>query len=194
MRTARTSRGFTLIEIMAALAAVSVLILAMGSTLFWLLRGEQQSVAANDAFNRTDLIRDVLHTNLRAGRAIRFPTTDALVSYPADGVGVAGRGTISTPVAGEQVWVELQYWNGAAFEIRQTVWTWESGSQVLGNQWAVSSIGGAAPGGAYTWSQSSLTNFDVIRVSSRRIRFVVDSNTNGQLAQSQFTVTLRNIP
>ena len=85
MRTARTSRGFTLIEIMAALAAVSVLILAMGSTLFWLLRGEQQSVAANDAFNRTDLIRDVLHTNLRAGRAIRFPTTDALVSYPADG-------------------------------------------------------------------------------------------------------------
>lgn len=194
MRTLRQNRGFTLIEVMAALAAISVLILAMGSTLIWLLRGETQSIAANDAFNRTDLIRDILHTNLRAGTVIRFPTTDAVTTYPADGVGVAGRGTISTPFNGEQVWVELIFWNGASFETRQTVWTWNTGTQILGNQWAITAPGAGAPGGANAWEQANITNFDVIRVSNRRIRFVVDTTQGGQPAQSQFTVTLRNIP
>ena len=187
-------KGFTLIEMLAALAAVSVLIIAMGSTLIWLIRGENQSIAANASFNRADVVRDILHTNLRSGRAIRFPTTNATTTYPADGVGVAGRGTINTPVNGERVWVELQFWNGAAFEIRQTAWTWYSSTKILGNQWQVSSIGGAIPAGANAWEQPQLTNFDVIRVSDRRIRFVVDTLEGDQPAQAQFTVTLRNIP
>jgi prepilin-type N-terminal cleavage/methylation domain-containing protein len=192
MRTMKANKGFTLIEMMAALAAVSVLILAMGSTLVWLIRGEVQSVASNDAFNRTDLIRDIMHTNLRAGRAIRFPTVDATAAYPADGG--TGRGTITTPVNGERIWVELQFWNGAAFEIRQTDWTWNSATQVLGNQWEVSTAGGAAPSGAVAWSQGNLTNVDVIRVSNKRLRVVVDTTQSGEPAQSQFTVTLRNLP
>jgi len=187
-------KGFTLIEMLAALAAVSVLIIAMGSTLIWLIRGENQSIAANASFNRADVVRDILHTNLRSGRAIRFPTTNATTTYPADGVGVAGRGTINVPFNGERVWVELQFWNGAAFEIRQTAWTWNSSTQILGNQWQVSSIGGAIPAGANAWEQPQLTNFDVIRVSDRRIRFVVDTLEGDQPAQAQFTVTLRNIP
>ena len=187
-------KGFTLIEMLAALAAVTVLIIAMGSTLIWLIRGENQSIAANASFNRADVVRDILHTNLRSGRAIRFPTTNAATTYPADGVGVAGRGTINTPVNGERVWVELQFWNGAAFEIRQTAWTWNSSTQILGNPWQVSSIGGAIPAGANAWEQPQLTNFDVIRVSDRRIRFVVDTLEGDQPAQAQFTVTLRNIP
>lgn len=187
-------KGFTLIEMLAALAAVTVLIIAMGSTLIWLIRGENQSIAANASFNRADIVRDILHTNLRSGRAIRFPTTNATTTYPADGVGVAGRGTINTPFNGERVWVELQFWNGASFEIRQTAWTWNSSTQILGNQWQISTIGGAIPGGANSWEQPQLTNFDVIRVSDRRIRFVVDTLEGDQPAQAQFTVTLRNIP
>lgn len=192
----KSKKGFTLIEIMAALAATSVLILAMGSTLIWLIRGENESIASNTAFNHVDLIRDILHSNLRSGQSIRFPTTDATTTYPADGVGVAGRGTIASPFNGERVWVELQYWNTAtsAFEVRQTMWTWNSTSRVLINQWETSVTGGAIPSGATAFSQDGLTNFDVIRVSNRRIRFVVDTTQSGQTAQSQFTVTLRNIP
>lgn len=192
MRKSINRRGFTLIEMLAALVAVSVLILAMGSTLIWLVRGEVQSNNAHESFNRADIVRDILHSNLRAGRAIRFPTVNATATYPADG-GV-GRGTIVTPYAGERVWVELQFWNGTAFEIRQTVWTWNSASRVLENQWNVGNIGSAIPNGAVTWSQSNLNNFDVIRVSDRRLRFVVDTLQADQPAQSQFTVTLRNLP
>jgi prepilin-type N-terminal cleavage/methylation domain-containing protein len=192
MRNFNRKRGFTLIEMLAALAAVTVLILAMGSTLIWLLRGETQSIAAHESFNRVDIIRDILHSNLRAGRSIRSPAVNATVTYPADGG--TGRGTITVPFNGERVWVELQFWNGAAFEIRQTSWTWNSATGVLGNQWNTSTIGGAIPAGATVWSEPSISNFDVIRVSDRRIRFIVDTNATGEAAQSQFTVTLRNLP
>jgi prepilin-type N-terminal cleavage/methylation domain-containing protein len=196
MRNSRHKSGFTLIELLAALVAASVLILAMGSTLIWLIRGETQSTNSNESFNRVDLIRDILHTNLRAGRAIRFPTTDALVTNPADGVGVAGRGTISAPFNGEEVWIELQNWNTttSSFEIVQTMWRWNSTTQVLAQQQELSAIGGARPTAAVNWSQGLIQNFDVIRVSSRRLRFVVDTIEVDQPAQSQFTVTLRNIP
>ena len=192
MRTFNRKRGFTLIEMLAALAAVTVLILAMGSTLIWLLRGETQSIAAHESFNRVDIIRDILHSNLRAGRQIRSPAVNATATYPADGG--TGRGTITAPFNGERVWVELQFWNGAAFEIRQTAWTWNSTTGVLGNQWNTSAIGGALPAGATVWSEPNISNFDVIRVSDRRIRFIVDTNATGEAAQSQFTVTLRNLP
>lgn len=196
MRNGRHRRGFSLIELMAALVAASVLIIAMGSTLIWLIRGETQSINSNESFNRADLIRDILHTNLRAGRAIRFPTTDALVANPADGVGVAGRGTIASPFNGEEVWLELQSWNTttSSFEIVQTMWRWNSSSLVLTQQTELSSIGGARPTAAVNWSQDEILNFDVIRVSSKRLRFVVDTQEADQPAQSQFTVTLRNVP
>ncbi|MBV6517372.1 MAG: hypothetical protein HPKKFMNG_03101 [Planctomycetes bacterium] len=190
-------KGFSLIELMAALAAVTVLILAMGSTLIWLIRGERQSINANESFNRADMIRDILHTNLRAGQTLRFPTTDATVAYPADGVGVAGRGTIAAPFNGEEIWVELQRWNTATstFEIIQTMWRWNSATQVLGNQESAAGVAGdPRPTTAVRWSQGEILNFDVIRVSNRRIRFVVNTNEVDQPAESQFTVTLRNIP
>lgn len=196
MRNGKCKQGFTLIELLAALVAASVLIIAMGSTLIWLIRGEVQSINSNESFNRADLIRDILHTNFRSGRAIRFPTTDALVANPADGVGVAGRGTIAAPFAGEEIWIELQSWNTttSAFEIIQTMWRWNSSTQVLGQQTELSTIGGARPSAAVNWSQDEILNFDVIRVSNRRIRFIVDTQEADQPAQSQFTVTLRNVP
>lgn len=196
MKTNRHHKGFTLIEMLAALVAVTVLILAMGSTLLWLVRGENQSINANESFNRADIIRDLMHTNLRSGQAIRFPTTDAVIAYPADGVGTAGRGTIAAPFAGEEVWFELQSWNVGlgAFEIVQTMWRWNSASRVLSHNREVTAAGAGRPTTAVDWSQANILNFDVIRVSSRRVRFVVDTNEVDQPAQSNFTVSLRNIP
>lgn len=94
------------------LAAVTVLIMAMGSTLIWLLRGETQSIAAHESFNRVDIIRDVLHSNLRSGRAIPSPAVNATVTYPADGGTARGNCYTLGPQFERTRWAGLQSESG----------------------------------------------------------------------------------
>lgn len=180
-RQAQSKRGFTLVEVIAAIAALSVLVMAMGGILVFMLRGEAESFEHADSFSRVDSARMLIVEDYRKGMEILFPASDG-----SDG---------SFGVGDQQVVVNvIEFAEGADVGTEQHVrWWYDADQETLYREF------GTWNGVAFTvseqrWTQTNITAFEVTRNASNDLSFLIRTleADSGLTEEVEFSVGLRN--
>lgn len=176
-------RGFTLIEMTMALMVMSVMILASGSILVFLARGQNEARDDNDCQNRVELIRELMVSDFRPGSAILLPA--------------AAGGT------GTEVQVQTSDYNAATGVTTNRRYRWTYASGTITRRVASETAPGAGTYGAetVTFSQGNLTGFTVTHfndgdgntANDDRLDFTLTATQGTQAASIAYTVVLRNV-
>lgn len=191
-------RGFTLIEVLIAMIAASILLLAMGSVLFMIFRGFNESRDFANATNRVDLIRQ-LSFDARTGRTVTYPTT-----WDINGTPMTSRGDYSSGGnEGDRVqFVSLRYDAGTGVTTPFMI-TWQSrrptgspvGTPYNVERWIQQTDALNVPIGAATLSfdQNKINSFEVIRTTVRTFSVNLQTTEGAETASVQLVVTCRNV-
>lgn len=183
-------RGFTLIEMLVALVVSSILLLGMGGVLMTLFAGMRESKEFATATDRVDLIRQ-LSFDARTGNRILFPATNGTPGdYSAGGF------------TGDQIMFNsLRYDPGTDTTTTVTI-TWESRRPTAAptDPYTVYRFIDDTPedpanpaDDLFTFGQSGLINFDIVRNASNSFSATMESEEGGESVQVQLAVTLRNV-
>lgn len=191
-RTLRSTRrtGFTLVEMLVALAVSTILIMGMGLVLVTLFTGMRESKHFADATGGVDLIRQ-LSFDARTGNRIIFPATDgAPGDYSSGGF------------TGDQIMFNsLRYDPGTDTTTTVTV-TWESRrpSAAPTDPYTVYRFIDTTPedpanpaDDTFTFGQAGLLNFDIVRNTSNSFSATMQNSSGDETVQVQLAVTLRNV-
>lgn len=198
IRHRRQRRGFTLVEVLVALVAGSILLFGMGSVLVMLYRGFNESHNFAEATMRVDLIRQ-LSFDARTGRLITYPT-----AWDPNGTPMASRGDYSSGGnVGDRVqFVSLQY-DPVTFTTTPFMITWQSRRAAAApptdpfnvERWIQQTDANNVPIGtaSLTFDQSQISSFEVIRTTIRSFNVNMQSVEGGETATVQLVVTCRNV-
>ena len=186
LRTAlRSSRAFTLLELMAALASMGVLIMAMGYTLVFLARAMVETEDDNTAQNRLELVR-LLTNDFRSGSLIAFPATDGTT-----GAWVAGG------FQGQAAVVLVNKYEPIGQVTTPVLVRWSSRTPTAAPSLFVLTRDESTDGGL-TWNTSfeegNILIFNVLRVDDNRIDIGMTTLEGTQIAEMLYSVGLRNVP
>lgn len=183
-------RGFTLVEMLVAMAVSTILIFGMGTVMVTLFKGMRESRNFADATGGVDLIRQ-LSFDARTGNRILFPATDgAPGDYSSGGF------------TGDQIMFNsLRYDPGTDTTTTVTI-TWESRrpSAAPADPYDVFRFIDETPedpanpaDDLFTFGQSGLLSFDIVRTSSNSFSASMQNSSGDETVQVQLAVTLRNV-
>ncbi|MBX3473647.1 MAG: prepilin-type N-terminal cleavage/methylation domain-containing protein [Planctomycetes bacterium] len=194
----KSRKGFTLVEVMVAMIAGSILLFGMGSVLVMLYRGFAESHNFHEATMRVDLIRQ-LSFDARTGRAITYPT-----AWHPTGVTLASRGDYASGGnVGDRVqFVSLRY-DPVSFTTTPFMITWQSRRPAAApptdpynvERWIQETDANNVPIGtaSRTFDQSLISSFEVIRTSTRSFNVNMLTQEGDETATVQLVVTCRNM-
>jgi len=183
-------RGFTLVEMLVAMAVSTILIFGMGTVMVTLFKGMRETRNFADATGGVDLIRQ-LSFDARTGNRILFPATDgAPGDYSSGGF------------TGDQIMFNsLRYDPGTDTTTTVTI-TWESRrpSAAPADPYDVFRFIDETPedpanpaDDLFTFGQSGLLSFDIVRTSSNSFSASMQNSSGDETVQVQLAVTLRNV-
>ncbi len=195
-RQSRRSRGFTLIEVMIAMVAASILLFGMGSVLVMIYRGFNESRNFAEMTSRVDLIRQ-LSFDARTGRNILFPTNWDVNGTPLDSRGdYASGGNVGDRI--QFVSLRFDGTTTTPFMI-----TWQSRRPAAApvtdpynvERWIQEVDATNTPIGTATLSfdQNKINSFEVIRTTIRSFSVNLSTTELTETASVQLVVTCRNV-
>lgn len=188
-------RGFTLVEVLIAMVAGSILLMGMGSVLFMIWRGFNETRDFSEATQRIDMIRQ-LNFDGRTGRSISFPTT-----WDLNGATTTSRGDYTgTGVTGDRVqFISLEF-DTATNTTTPYMVTWQSltatgAAPYRVQRWrqpvdALNQLLGTA---VLTFDQTNVQSFEIIRTTNKAFSINMQAIEGAETATIQMVVTCRNI-
>ncbi|MBX3458808.1 MAG: hypothetical protein KF696_02445 [Planctomycetes bacterium] len=204
MTTLRTTRGFTLIELMLAITGSIILIMGMGTVMLLLFQGIKQSSDFFEATTRVDLVRQ-LTFDARTGESLVYPSTDfvsATYNVQAEGSG-SGYYNPEGGFHGHRVRFRAISYDPTTETSQRVFINWES-RRPTASAWAspcnVVRIVDEADafnnpvGAPVEWfDQSGIGLFHITRTSNRNFNVEMESVQADETAHVQLAVTLRNV-
>lgn len=204
MATIRQKRGFTLIELMLAIAGSIILIMGMGTVMLLLFQGIQQSADFFEATSRVDLVRQ-LTFDARTGEDLEYPSTDFdAMNYDVEAEG-AGSGYYDPEGGfhGHRVRFRAISYDPVAETSQRVFINWES-RRPTASAWDSpcnvvrivdeADIFNNPVGAPVEWfDQSGIGIFHITRTSDRNFNVEMESVQADEKAHVQLAVTLRNV-
>lgn len=188
---ASARKGVTLVELIIAMAISTILLLGMGMVLVVMFRGMGESRDFATLTGRVDLIRQ-LSFDARTGEALLYPSTNWTAAYSPTAVGNGSGWYSAAGFEGHRAQFTAVDFNPVTLvETRNNI-TWES------RRIAASSD----PYTVFRWvnvettprfGQGQVTQFEVIRQTSRGFTVTMQSTENADTVTVQLAVTLRNV-
>jgi len=185
-------RGVTLVELMIAMSITTILLFAIGGVTFTIYGGFREMTAFNEAITRIDIIRQ-LNFDARTGDWLIAPATDGADGFYNES-GFNGHRVMFRSVVFDPV-VETDSWS-------YIIWQSSRPNTAPGDPYIVRRFvhanGGPNPpasAGDYVLSfgQGDITLFEVQRVNTRNFTVKMRSEFDGEAANVDMSVTLRNV-